>query len=31
MKTKNNQNENSGNFVAHLTELRSRLIKSFFF
>ena len=31
MKTKNNQNENSGNFVAHLTELRSRLIKSFIF
>jgi sec-independent protein translocase protein TatC len=31
MKTKNNQNESSGNFVTHLTELRSRLIKSFIF
>jgi sec-independent protein translocase protein TatC len=31
MKTKNNQSESSGNFVTHLTELRSRLIKSFIF
>ena len=30
MKTKNN-NENPGSFVGHLTELRSRLIKSFIF
>ena len=31
MKTKNNQNDNAGSFVGHLTELRSRLIKSFIF
>ena len=31
MKTNNNQNDNSGSFVSHLTELRSRLIKSFIF
>ena len=31
MKTNNNQNDNAGSFVGHLTELRSRLIKSFFF
>ena len=31
MKTKNNQNDNPGSFVDHLTELRSRLIKSFIF
>ena len=28
---KNNQNDNSGSFVGHLTELRSRLVKSFIF
>ena len=28
---KNNQSETSGSFVGHLTELRSRLIKSFIF
>jgi sec-independent protein translocase protein TatC len=31
MKTKNSPNENPGSFVSHLTELRSRLIKSFIF
>jgi sec-independent protein translocase protein TatC len=31
MKTKNSPNENPGSFVGHLTELRSRLIKSFIF
>ena len=31
MTSKNNQNETSGSFVGHLTELRSRLIKSFIF
>ena len=31
MKTNNNQNESLGSFVGHLTELRSRLIKSFIF
>ena len=31
MKTNNNQNDNAGSFVGHLTELRSRLIKSFIF
>ena len=31
MTKKNNQNNNSGSFVGHLTELRSRLIKSFAF
>ena len=31
MKTKNNQKDNPGSFVGHLTELRSRLIKSFIF
>lgn len=31
MKTKNNQNYNPNSFVGHLTELRSRLIKSFIF
>ena len=31
MKTKNNQNKDSASFVGHLTELRSRLIKSFIF
>jgi len=28
---KNNQKDNSGSFVGHLTELRSRLVKSFIF
>ena len=28
---KNNQNDNAGSFVEHLTELRSRLVKSFVF
>jgi len=31
MKTNNKQNDNPGSFVGHLTELRSRLIKSFIF
>jgi sec-independent protein translocase protein TatC len=31
MKMNNNPNESSGSFVGHLTELRSRLIKSFIF
>ena len=31
MKTNNKQNDNPINFVGHLTELRSRLIKSFIF
>ena len=31
MKTKNKESESSGSFVGHLTELRSRLIKSFIF
>jgi len=31
MKINNNQNDNAGSFVGHLTELRSRLIKSFIF
>ena len=31
MKTKNNQSDKSSSFVGHLTELRSRLIKSFIF
>ena len=31
MKKKSNYNETSGSFVGHLTELRSRLIKSFVF
>ena len=31
MKTNNKQNDISGSFVGHLTELRSRLIKSFIF
>ena len=31
MTSNDNQNDNSGSFVGHLTELRSRLIKSFIF
>ena len=31
MKNNKNQNDASGSFVGHLTELRSRLIKSFIF
>ncbi len=31
MNLKNNQSDTSGSFVGHLTELRSRLIKSFIF
>jgi sec-independent protein translocase protein TatC len=31
MNTKNNPNNTSGGFVGHLTELRSRLLKSFIF
>ena len=31
MKKNNNQSDTSGSFVGHLTELRSRLIKSFIF
>ena len=31
MLKKNNQNHNPGSFVSHLTELRSRLVKSFIF
>ena len=31
MEKNNNKTENSGSFVGHLTELRSRLVKSFIF
>ena len=31
MKRNNNKNESNGSFVGHLTELRSRLVKSFLF
>ena len=31
MMTNNNENENPGSLVGHLTELRSRLLKSFIF